>query len=67
VHSRLEQRLELPPEFSLCQRLERGTCGEIQVRLRAGELGFPLVALEQMRIRARFNRLDIPVAYAAHA
>src|SRR5262249_57955982 len=31
VHARFEQRLELPPEFSLCQRLQRGASGQIPV------------------------------------
>ncbi len=67
AHASLEQRLELAPEFPLRQRLERGTGGQVQIRLRARQLGFPFAALEQMRIRARFDRLDVAVAYAAHA
>ena len=67
AHARLEQWFELPAQFAVRQRLERGAGGKAQIGLRPAERSFPFRALEQPRSRARLDRLRVAIAYAAHA
>jgi len=61
------RRLSVPAAATrLHQRLGCGASAP-QIGLRPAELGFPFLALEQLRIPARLDRLRVAMAYAVHA